>query len=92
MKKIVIHVGSDYKGYTFQLSPASREFIQQQRPQAHPVTSVFVSYDDRQQFERRHGPVVEQVVLILTGLTERQLKKLGGYRIIDPVTKKPLLA
>jgi hypothetical protein len=44
---------------------------------------IHVSYDAQPDMEHFHGPIWGQVALILTGLTDEQLRRLGGVRFVD---------
>ena len=60
-------------------------------PEANLAPNVFISTVSPSELERTQGPIWGQVALILTGLSEQQIKQLGGYRVVDPVATRVLL-
>lgn len=81
-----IHVGLQRDGCAYELRPRSRDLVRSRFPHARPARSLFVGYDSQADFEAVHGPMWDQVALMLTGLTAEQLRGLGGYVVRDPVT------
>ncbi len=82
MAKIIVEVGKQMDGMTFRLSPKTKIALSS-RPQSQPLpSSVFVSYDTKSDFEQIHEPLSEYIVMILTGLHERQIAKLGGFQFV----------
>ena len=88
MDKIIIEVGVQLYGYTFRISPRTRAKLERESPNLPPPTSLFVGFDTRSDFEKIHGSMWQQIVSILTGLSEDKLKKLGGYDFVDPLTNQ----
>lgn len=88
MDKIIVEVGKQLDGYTFRLSPRTRTRLERELPNLPPATSLFVGFDTQGDFEKIHGPMWQQIVSILTGLSEDRLKKLGGYDFVDPLTNR----
>lgn len=84
---LVIYVGRQATGCTYQMGPISRRRIREAFPDARIAPSVFVGYETKQDFEKAHGPIWDQLAIILTGLTREQIDKLGGIRIYDPVAE-----
>ena len=87
LEKVKIMVGRQGDGCTYSLHPASRRLILQRFHGVHPAPTVFVGYETRDDFERYHGPMWGQIALILTGLSETQLRGLGGFLIYDPMSE-----
>jgi hypothetical protein len=81
---IVIYVGRQATGATYELEPLSRRRLSQAFPQTRRTPKVFLGYEKEQDFEQVHGPLWPQVATILTGLSLDQLDKLGGARLYDP--------
>jgi hypothetical protein len=46
--------------------------------------SIFVGFDRPWDFERLHDPMWPQVVMLLTGLNDEQIRDLGGFKFISP--------
>jgi hypothetical protein len=88
MSPIVINIGRQSDGCTYQLHPRSALAIRTKFPAAQPVPSVFVGYETRADFERLHGPMWRQVAMMLTGLTWRQIHAMGGVQLYDPVAER----
>ena len=82
---LVVSVGRQGDGYAFQLEPRSRARVRERTPQLAPAGQVFISFDTRADFESAHGAMWKQVVLMLTGMREQDLRDLGGVRFVDPV-------
>jgi hypothetical protein len=85
---IEIRVSRRSDGCTYSLSPTSRNLILKGFPRANLAPTVFISTLTQSDFEKTHGPIWGQVAIILTGLSEEQIKQLGGYRIIDSVASQ----
>jgi hypothetical protein len=82
---IIVHVGRQRDGATFVLSPHTRVMLSSRWPEHSPAAaSVFVSYASQEGFKRLHDPMWSQIVMLLTGLTEEQIRKSGGFAIVDP--------
>ena len=90
MSKIVIEVGEQGDGATFRLSPKTRVFLSSRFKNLRPPTSVFVSKEIASDFEHYYGPLREQVVMILTGLGESELQKVGEVEFVTPADGKVL--
>jgi hypothetical protein len=89
-EEIIIDVGRQMNGATFRLSPQTRVRLTEQRLGSPLATSLFVTFTTRDAFESYHGPMWQQVVMLLTGLTEDQIEKLGGFRFVDPADSEVL--
>ena len=91
MSKIIIEVGEQMDGATFRLSPKTRAFLSSRFKNLRPPTSVFVSNETTSDFEHYYGPLREHLVMILTGLGESDLQKVGGgVEFVAPVDGKVL--
>jgi hypothetical protein len=77
-------------GTVFKLEPSSQARIMHHFPNARLVGEVVESagvvfpHDVRNDFERQHGPVWDQVIILLTGISEEEIATLGGVRIVTP--------
>ena len=85
MSTIVINIGRQSDGCTYQLNPRSRVEIQSQFPGVHPAPTVFVGYESQSDFEQIHGPMWKQVAMMLTGLSWEQIEEMGGASLYDPI-------
>ena len=71
------------EGTEFRLEPASQERILKHFPNARPSGQVTFPEQARQDFEWQNGPVWDQVIILLTGVPEEAIARLGGVRIVD---------
>jgi hypothetical protein len=74
-------------GTVFRLSTASQERITRRFPNTRLAGEVFVPTQTQQETEGDHGPVWDQVILRLSGLSEAQVNELGGYRVYETVRR-----
>jgi hypothetical protein len=83
---IVVAVGKQSNGATFQLTPKTEILLKSRLAGWSPApNSVFISFDRQWDFERMHDPMWIQVVMLLTRLNEQQIQELGGFTFVDPV-------
>lgn len=76
-------------GFTFSLNPQSALKLRQKEPEIRPLPRIFIAFDTAGDFQSYRGDLYEQVVQLLTQLTDEELnEKFGGYEIVDPVTGK----
>jgi hypothetical protein len=87
MSKIVIEVGQEMDGATFRLSPKTRVFLSSRVKNLPPPSSVFVSREIPSDIEQYYV-LGDHLAMILTGLGENDLKKLGGFEFVTPVDGK----
>jgi len=88
MSTIVINIGRQSDGCTYQLNPRSRVEIQTRFPGVRSVPTIFMGYKTESDFEQIHGPVWKQIAMLLTGLSWRQIEEMGGLSIYDPVARE----
>jgi hypothetical protein len=84
---IVVNRRSD--GLSYGLSPISRKLISKCFPSATSAPSIFIAGAGQSDVDA-HAPLWDHIAVILTGLSETQIKQLGGYRVVDPVAKQVL--
>jgi len=85
MNSIVINIGRQSDGCTYQIHPRSRADIKKRFPAAHLVPTLFVGYDSQTDFETFHSTMWKQIAMMLTGLTWEQIEQSGGVSMYDPV-------
>lgn len=90
MSQIVVEVGKQMDGATFQLSPQTRASLASQTGKQLPAASVFVSYGTRSDFEKARGPAWGHIVALLTGLSEDQIHRMGGFSVVSPTDNEIL--
>ena len=86
---LVVDVSDDRSGTTFSLALSARRALEG-RFHVHPSPRVFVGHDTRSEFEKMHGPMLRQILLILTGLSEQQLRDLGRAEFREAVSERVL--
>ena len=75
-------------GTVFRLEANSQARIMQHYPNARmrgevvQPDGVMFPHDVREDFERQHGPVWDEVITVLTGISEEEVAGLGGIRIV----------
>jgi hypothetical protein len=74
-------------GTVYRLSTASQERIMRRFPNARLAGDVFFSTQTQKDYERDHGPVWDDVIGILSGLSADQVSELGGYRVYETVVR-----
>ncbi len=89
-EQITVLLNKDLDGYTFSLTPSSKELILSKFAKARPIRSVFVGHDVKFNFEMIRGKVEQHIIPALTDLTQQQLTQLGGVTLIDAITKKEI--
>jgi len=90
MPEIIVDVGRQMDGATFRLSPKTRVMLAGRNLGKPLATSVFVTFDTKEAFERKHGSMWNHIVEMLTGLTKDKIEELGGFRFEDPADREVL--
>lgn len=90
MSGIVVEIGKQMNGATFQLSPQTRVALAETTGRQLPTSSVFVSYDTKSNFEAMHGPFWSHIVALLTGMSDDQIRRLGGFSVVSPTDNEVL--
>jgi hypothetical protein len=83
---VAIALGSD--GCSYGLDPYSRRLIHKRFPNARPLQIVSIRTQMQPDYQTAHRHLWDQVVRLLTGLTDEQLDELGGYRLYDQDRKE----
>lgn len=86
--KIIINFGSQMEGHTFRLYPLTQRWIQEKFPDRERVASVFIGFDRRQDIQLTPESVWVHVAILLTGLSLEEINQLGGFSVVNPVTKQ----
>jgi len=92
MRDIIIDVGQQLDGFTFRLNPRTRINMKEKRSGVCPASSVFVSYDTRQSFEAVGKSVWKNVAVLLTGLSDSQIRKLGRFVFVNPASGEEIFS
>jgi hypothetical protein len=56
----------------------------------HARPRIFIAHETRADHEHIHVVVAQQIIQLLTGVTEERLRPLGGVTFRDPVTERDL--
>lgn len=88
---IVIFRSVNRDGETYALESRSLKRLREELGTAvHAHPRVFIAHESSADYEAVHGAIVQQVIQLLTGLTEDRLRPLGGVSFRDPVTEQEL--
>jgi hypothetical protein len=68
----------------FRLESSSQERILSHFPNARVAGQVTFPAPVKDDFERQHGPVWDQVIILLTGVSDEAVDQLGGIRVVTP--------
>jgi hypothetical protein len=90
MENLTINVSKQMDGFTFSISPLTRQNIQAEFPAANPVPSIFVAFDVKSDFELLHDKIEKYIYPALTGIPEKNRDSVEVVRFIDPMTKREL--
>jgi hypothetical protein len=88
MSTLLINIGRQSDGCTYQLNPKSRAEVRRRFPGVRSVPSIFVGYETRSEFESIHGPMWKQIAMMLSGLTWEQIEEMGGVSMYDPMASE----
>jgi biopolymer transport protein ExbD len=90
-KPIVIYRSVNRDGETYALESRSLQRLRDALGAAvHAHPRVFIAHETKADYEAVHGAIVQQVIQLLTGVTEERLRPLGGVSFRDPVTEQEL--
>ncbi len=70
------------EGTEFHLESASQQRILTHYPNANSVGRMEFPTQMRQDYQNQHGSVWEQVIIVLTGIPNEAIERLGGVRIV----------
>jgi biopolymer transport protein ExbD len=88
---IVVFRSVNRDGETFALEPRSLERLRKELGTAvHARPRIFIAHETRADYEHVHVAVAQQIIQLLTGVTEERLRPLGGVTFRDPVTERDL--
>jgi len=89
MENLTINVSKQIDGFTFSITPLTRQTIQKEYPSANPIQSIFVAYDVRSNFESLYGKIQKYIYPALTGIPE-DVTTRNKVKFIDSLTHKEL--
>lgn len=84
---LVIYASVDRSGTTYSLSERTRQLIREKFGEAVRVHSrIFVSDETSADYEQLRGPMRDQVIQLLTGVSESRLKEVGVVEFRNPAS------
>ena len=83
-----INQSAQRDGFTFSIDPLSEVTFREKEPKIRPLPPrVFIAFDKAGDFQNFRVNLYDQVVQLLTQLSENELKeKFGGFEIVEPVS------
>jgi hypothetical protein len=82
---IVVAVGDQGNGATFQLTPQTRRMLESRIPGwSRGPSAVFLAAEREWDFNLMSDSMWTQVVMLLTGLNEERIRGLGGFTFVSP--------
>lgn len=87
---IIVYRDTDRDGATYTLSTESARRIREAFPGVHIPPRIFIAHETRADYGTIQEPMRGHIVLLLTGLSEEQLSRLGPVRYQDPVSEEDL--
>ena len=82
---IEVAVGKQSNGAAFELTFETRRMLEARIPGwSSGLSIVFLASKGRWDFECMQGPMWAQVIMLLTGLREEQIRDLGGFTFVSP--------
>ena len=88
---IVVYQSADREGSTFALSTATRRSLEHLfGAQLRLSPRIFIAHGTRDDYQRLHADLANQILILLTGLTPERLAQLGPVEFRDPVTQERL--
>lgn len=89
---LTIFVGYQDNGAIYQFDPLSRDKILQAFPTVHQAKTIFIGFDTKDDFEKQHGPIWKQIILLLSGVsTSKLIEQFGAIYIKIPWTEEEFL-
>lgn len=87
MNTIKINVNKQLDGYSFSITPSTRELIKKAFPQAQPANNIFVGYDSKSHFHHHVAMLEKQIYPALLGVsTEDYLQNAFEIQFIETQT------
>ena len=89
--RIVVFRSVNRDGETYALEPRSLQRLRTALGAAvHARPRIFIAHETKADYEHVHGAIAQQVIQLLTGVSEDRLGALGGVVFRDPVTEQDL--
>ena len=89
MNLLKINITKQGNGYNFGISPMTRQEIKARFPNAKPIGHIYVSAEDKWDFEQIHGSLAAHVLPFLTGLERAQLESFADVALfVNSLTNK----
>jgi len=81
----LVDVGKQMTGATFLLDHRTEAMLKSKIPGwTAPSDRVFLGFEKPWDWNQIQGPMWAQIVMLLTGLSEKQIQDLGGFVFVMP--------
>lgn len=84
--ELIVYVNTQSEGRTYSLNPLSKSHIQKIFPNARLARQIYASFENEQMYEMQHGDIRKQFAVALTGLTKKDLFRIGQVTFVNPAT------
>lgn len=88
---IVVNLNKQLEGYTFSLSPLERARIKENFPNANPVSSIYVTFELKGDFEEKFGSIKKYLFPFLLGIDEKTASEMD-IELVDSATRQKVEA
>ncbi|MEM7531217.1 MAG: hypothetical protein AAF639_03500 [Chloroflexota bacterium] len=85
---LLVRAGPQFHGFTFRLEPLDRAWVENNILNKQRVPSVYIGLDKASDFSQIHDDILNQIFMLLTGLTIEEINELGGIKIENPLTRQ----
>ena len=88
--RITVHVGFQRDSYIFRLHPFSEDWIAENYPHKQRVETLLVGFDKLPPFQEISPSIWNNISQMITGFSSDEINQLGGFVVMNPVTKEIL--
>lgn len=86
---IQVRLFKQMDGYIFGIDPLTFKEIKEEYQKAQPIDSIFISYDDKDDFMTFYQSTKKKIFSLLLGINDAQMKNVE-IELIDGVSKEKL--
>jgi uncharacterized protein len=87
---LIIYASKEREGDTYQLHPESQARVQKAYPHPRAFPRIFISRGAGESFAALHSEMLPELIALLTGLRQEELRALGGIEFWDSETEEKL--
>jgi hypothetical protein len=89
---LILHVGIRLNEYTVEIPPQTRKDLTARGIVLPVYKTMSVDFDVKNSFEAEHGAdsLWINAAEVLTGLSLHEIDELGGFKVINPLTRKTI--